>query len=227
MRETKAKDIKFKEVVFAKGLCFYKVFWIFFVGCVLGVLAESLYCFLLFGKFEIRWGVIYGPFNPVYGFGIVIMTFLLLKISKLSNLKIFLFSAFLGGVYEYFCSFFQEFFLGTISWNYKGTFLNFGGRTNFTYSVCWGLLGLFWIRLAYPKISDWIESFPTKFGKISTWVLFFFMILNIFFSSAAVWRYSRRSQGIKPKSSFEIFLDKHFKDDLIGFAYPNIVVTKR
>ena len=32
---------------FAHGLNFYKLFWIFFVGCFLGVVIETLYCLCL------------------------------------------------------------------------------------------------------------------------------------------------------------------------------------
>ena len=224
MKSIENKDTKGN---FAKGLCFYKLCWIFLVGCVLGVLAETLYCLFLGGKFEIRWGVIYGPFNPVYGIGMVIMTIALKRFVKLSNIKIFILSAFLGGLYEYFCNFFQELTLGTISWNYKEAVFSFGGRTSLLYSLCWGALGLLWIKCAYPKISNWIESFPEKLGKISTWILAVFMFFNMLISSVAVWRYSGRSNGIKARNKFEIFLDKNFNDNLICFAYPNMRVIKK
>lgn len=50
---------------FASGLNFYKLFWIFLIGSFFGVVAETLWCFIVQHKFEIRWGLIYGPFNPV------------------------------------------------------------------------------------------------------------------------------------------------------------------
>ena len=49
---------------FATGLCFYKLFWIFLVGCVIGCLVEMLWCYLNEGFFESRQGLIYGPFFP-------------------------------------------------------------------------------------------------------------------------------------------------------------------
>lgn len=226
MVESVKRKSKVKSI-FAEGLCFYKLFWIFFIGCILGVLIETLYCLFLGGKFEIRWGVIYGPFNPVYGFGMVIMTLVLKKFIKLKSVKMFFLSAFLGGFYEYLCNFFQELALGTVSWNYSGSILSFGGRTSISYSLCWGALGLAWIKYAYPKISSLIESFPLRFGKIITWVLSVFMFFNMFISSAAVWRYSSRNHGIKAKNRFEMFLDRNFNDDLICFAYPNMKIVEK
>lgn len=213
--------------VFAKGLCFYKLFWIFIVGCVVGVLTETLYCLILGGNFEVRWGVIYGPFNPVYGFGTVLTTIVLYRFSKLSKLKIFLSSMLLGGAYEYLCSFFQEITLGTISWNYEGKFFNLGGRTSLGYILCWGFLGLLWVKNIYPKVSDWIESFPLKVGKVLSWILFIFMVFNMIISSLAVYRYSSRYSNITAKNNFETFLDKAYPDEMLKRVYPNMKIVKR
>lgn len=218
---------KTKENVFAKGICFYKLFWVFLVGCVVGVLAETLYCLILGGNLEVRWGVIYGPFNPVYGFGAVLITIVLYKFSELNKFKVFVLSMILGGTYEYLCSFLQEFTLGTISWSYEGKSFNFGGRTSLAYILCWGILGLIWLKYAYPKVSSWIESFPIKLGKISTWILFIFMVFNMSISSFAVHRYSERYSGIPPKNKFEIFLDKTYPDSVLKRVYPNMKVVKK
>ena len=216
-----------KKIIFAKGICFNKLFWIFLVGCVVGVLIETLYCLILGGHFEVRWGVIYGPFNPVYGFGTVIITLALNKFSNSSKLKIFVLSVFLGGAYEYFCSFFQEITLGAVSWNYKEANFNFSGRTTLTYAFCWGLLGLVWIKKIYPRISDWIESFPHRLGKVSTFFLLWFMVFNMLVSSAAVWRYSNRSNGILPKNRLEFILDDLYPNEVIKRVYPNMKVIKK
>ena len=51
---------------FAHGLNFYKLFFIFMIGCVVGYCIEMLWCYLRLGYFESRQGLIYGPFSPVY-----------------------------------------------------------------------------------------------------------------------------------------------------------------
>lgn len=69
-----------KEEKFANGFCFYKLFLIFIIGCIFGVIYEELilnfFRFLINGEFHIepRRGLLYGPFSPVYGFGAVIMS---------------------------------------------------------------------------------------------------------------------------------------------------------
>ncbi|MBQ8333199.1 MAG: hypothetical protein IJX93_05440, partial [Clostridia bacterium] len=57
------------EVSFAHGLNFYKLFWVFTIGCFIGVVIETFWCLLRYRKLESRKGLVWGPFNLVYGFG--------------------------------------------------------------------------------------------------------------------------------------------------------------
>lgn len=50
-------------------MTFYKLFWVFFIGCFAGVVLETIYCLIQRGHYESRVGLIYGPFNLVYGIG--------------------------------------------------------------------------------------------------------------------------------------------------------------
>ena len=52
-----------RERSFAHGLNFYKLFWVFLIGCFLGVIIELIWCAVLYQKFESRAGLIYGPFT--------------------------------------------------------------------------------------------------------------------------------------------------------------------
>ena len=73
-REDKEKS----AIPFASGMGFERQFWVFVFGCVLGVAVEVLWCWLKTGTIESRSGLIYGPFNPVYGGGALLMTVLML-----------------------------------------------------------------------------------------------------------------------------------------------------
>ena len=59
---------------FAAGVNFYKLVWVFIIGCVLGFVIEEAWCLLTKHVWESRKGLIYGPFSQVYGFGAVLMT---------------------------------------------------------------------------------------------------------------------------------------------------------
>lgn len=218
--------VKPKRDTFASGLGFYKLFWVFFIGCIAGVLIETAYCLILGGAFEIRWGVIYGPFNPAYGIGAVVMTIVLSRLTKVRDLWIFLICTCIGGTYEYLCSLMQEIIFGTVSWDYNGTQINFGGRTNLLYAMCWGLLGLAWVRYVYPNLSDLIERIPKKIGKILTWILFVFMILNMAISGLAIWRQADRKVGVPSSTWLTQFLDETYPDEFLKKIYPNMKCVK-
>ncbi len=207
---------------FAYGLCFSKLFWLFMIGNVLGFVIETLWCLVTGRGFQLRVGVVLGPFIPVYGFGAVVITLCLYRLYKARDLKLFLISAVIGGAFEYLCSLFQEVAFGTVSWEYSGTTLNIGGRTNLEFALCWGLLGLIWIKDLYPRISKWIEKIPKKTGGILTAVTCVFIVLDMAVSCAAVARQSERRQGIPADSHMDQLMDQIFTDERLKVIYPNM-----
>lgn len=207
---------------FARGLCFYKLFWIFLLGCVLGVVVETLWCYWTRSCIESRSGVLYGPFNPVYGFGAVALTLGLQRISKKGRLWIFLGSMLLGGGVEYLCSLVQEMSFGTLSWEYSGTFMNLNGRTNLMFAFFWGALGLLWIQFFYPLLSKGVERIPKKTGIRLTWILVIFMIVNMAVSGLAVARWSERTRGVPASNAAAVLIDQKYPDPLMKRVYPNV-----
>ena len=125
------------EGSFADGMNFYKLFWIFVIGYFLGVVIETLWCLIRYRKLESRKGLVWGPFNLVYGFGALVMTLGLYPLRDNRDLFIFAAGALLGGVFEYICSVVQEKVTGTISWDYRNFPLNLHGRINLLYCFFW------------------------------------------------------------------------------------------
>ena len=211
---------------FAHGLNFYKLVWIFIIGCIIGFVVETIWCYVQYGHFESRKGLIYGPFSPVYGFGGVLLTLSLYRLRERNGLLAFAASAVIGAAFEYLCSWFQEIVFGTISWEYGDTPLNLGGRTNFQYAVFWGLLGMIFIKHTYPFLSRWIERIPNRVGKILTWVLVVFLVLDMLISSLAVRRWTNRILGEPPANAASALLDRLYPDDMMEWIYPNMAVVE-
>lgn len=211
--------------VFAKGICFDKIFWVFFVSALLGDLIETFYCRAVGGVWMSRSSVLYGPFSIVWGIGAVALTLVLSRFAHKADRYIFLIGALLGGVYEYTCSVFTEIFLGTVFWDYSHMPFNIGGRTNLLYMVFWGILSVVWIKLIYPNISKVIEKIPPLAGTVVTWILIAFMICNVLISAMAMVRYTERQDGITADNVIEEFLDTTYKDELIEKVWPNMVIT--
>lgn len=212
--------------VFARGICFYKIVWVFFVSALLGDFIETLYCWALEGSLMSRSSVLYGPFSVVWGIGAIVLTIVLSKFEKKPKYYIFLVGAVIGGVYEYICSLFTEVFLGSVFWDYSWMPLNIGGRTNLLYMVFWGGLSVVWVKLIYPKMSALIEKIPDLQGRVITWILIVFMICNTLISAMAMVRYVKRQDGIEARNAVEVFLDLNYEDEIIEKVWPNMVITR-
>ncbi len=207
---------------FARGINFYKIFIIFFAGCFAGVVWEMLWCLLSNGYVESRSGLVYGPFNLVYGVGAAVLTLALYRYRNRSWLLSFLGGILIGSLVEYVCSWGQETFFGSRSWDYSNEFLNLSGRICLKCSLFWGVLGVWWIKSVYPLLSKWILNIPQRIGKALTWVLCVFMAVNSLVSLAAVTRWSERVYGVEADSALEEFIDERFPDERMERVYPNM-----
>lgn len=218
---------KSNNQIFACGLNFYKLFWIFLIASIIGTIVEAIWCYITLGIIEARKGVIYGPLSPIYGYGAVLMTLCTFKIAKKRDLYIFLICMVIGGVFEWVCSFVQETFLHTISWDYSDTQVNIGGRTNLLFAFCWGILGLLWVKDLYPLLSNLIEKIPKKIGIIITWPLLILVAFDIGISAFAINRKTERYYNIEASNSFEKFLDKHYPDERLDKIFSGLTIVEK
>lgn len=213
--------VKAQIISFASSLNVYKVFWVFLLGCFIGDIYEIILHFIKFGEIVTRQGVLYGPFNPVYGFGAVIFE---LVFYRVKNLKVvFLASAILGASFEYLCSFWQEKIFGTVSWDYSHHFMNFQGRTSLYVACFWGLCGVAFVLWLIPFFDKYIEKIPNKIGIPLSWVLAIFMIVNMLLSAVVVYRYTERNRGIPAENEVIQVIDKWYPDEKVKKAYPNML----
>lgn len=218
--QEKAEDI-LREGKFAEGCGFYKLFWLFLIGSLLGDITETLFCRLTAGVWMFRSSLVWGPFSVVWGFAIVLATALLYKDRDKPDRHIFLIGTFLGGAYEYICSVLSELVFGQVFWDYSAIPFNLGGRINLLYCFFWGIAAVVWIKGLYPHFADWIEKIPKAAGYIATWILVAFMAANILVSAAALIRYGARDGGPAVSSGWEHIIDTHFDDATMKQLYPN------
>ncbi len=205
-----------------EGVNIYTLFGIFFVGCVLGVLVEMLWCLFRYHKLESRKGLVWGPFNLVYGFGAVLMTLGLLPFLDRPPVVLFTVGAVIGGAYEYICSVVQEKVVGTVSWDYSELPLNLHGRISLLYCSFWGVLALCWGQTLYPVILDLLSYIPdtlavplTRFGVV-------FFTLDTIQSTLVICRMNSRMQGIPATNRLWKWYDKHYPDKRVRRIYPNM-----
>lgn len=230
------KDVNNGAQSFASGLNIYKLLWVFILGCMIGVLFETLYVFFMDGVWMRRSGMLYGPFNQVYGFGAVLFTLVLYRFRHKNAFLIFLASALIGGAFEYVCSWVQQLAFGSVSWEYSDMPANIGGRTNLFYMGGWGVMGLMFISHFWPWLSEMIERIPNTMmfkgkrsgnmliitGKTVTIALSALLAVNLALSGLAVYRAGMRNAGHPPANFITRWADETWPDEVMAEKYPSL-----
>ena len=127
-----------------------------------------------------------------------------------------------GSIVEYVCSWGQEFFFGSRSWDYSNLPFNLNGRICLLYSVFWGVLGVLWIKNIYPRMAKVILRIPNRAGKILTWCLTAFLVFNAVMSFLAVDRWSQRVNDVPAPNAFWEFIDDRFPDERMEKIFANM-----
>lgn len=210
-----------KEPKFAEGFCFYKVFLVYIIGCMIGTYYEEILTFCRSGQWLSRQGIIYGPFNPVYGFGFLIFTVLLCRNTKRKWYWTYLYACLIGGATEMVSSWIGEYIFKANAWDYSDKFLNIMGRTTIPYMLFWGAGGLIFVKLVYPALSKFIELLPKRVGNAIMPTFLIFVALSHVVSYTALFRYGTRSEGKVASNTIEKVLDEHFDDNFMKQYYDN------
>ena len=206
-------------------LDFFNLFWIFVVCCVLGLLIETVYHAIVFGGYQDRAGVLYGPFSPIYGFGAVLMTVALNRFHNKPIAIIFLVSAIIGGAFEYLTSWFMQFAFGIVAWDYTGTFLSIDGRTNFVFMCMWGVLGCLWVKLLLPRMLKLVNMIPWNWRYSVTTVCAALMIANGAMTLFALDSWYQREAGHEPTNAIERFCAEHYDNDFMEHRFQSMSIN--
>lgn len=208
-------------------LNFFNLFWIFVVCCVLGLIIETVYHVVVVdpGHYEDRAGMLFGPFSPIYGFGAVLMTMALNRFHKAPLAVIFLVSALIGGAFEYAVSWFMQFAFGIVAWDYTGTFLSIGGRTNGMFMCMWGVLGLIWVKFCLPWMLKLVNRIPWNWRYSLTTICAVLMIVDGAMTLMALDRWYQREAGsTTTDTAVASFFDDHFDNTYMEHRFQSMSI---
>lgn len=208
---------------------YFTMFWLFVAGSIIGLGIETLYHLIVFGGWESRAGLVWGPFSPIYGSGAVLLTLFLNRYYHSHNLVIFLVSMVVGSAIEYVTSWGMETFWRAIAWDYTGTFGSIQGRTNFFFGMMWGMLGLVWVRIIMPVVKRIFSHIDSKntIARVLTVLMSAFMAVNIVCTCLALDRQSQRMAGIPATDPIQKACDDVFPDSYLEARFQNMTVTAK
>lgn len=202
-------------------ITFWKLMWIFVVASVVGLVLEDIFHVILYGGYESRAGMVWGPFSPIYGFGAALLTLFLNRFWHSHNVIIFTIAMIVGSTLEFVTSLGLELLFGAVAWDYSGTFGSIAGRTNFVFGVMWGLLGLAWVRIVLPGIKLCFDKvdFKNRCVKIVSIAMLIFLVIDGIITIGAFNRQSERANDIPASTPIQQFYDDCFPADWMGVRF--------
>lgn len=203
-------------------LNFFNLFWIFVIGSVVGLALETVYHAVLWGAFENRAGLLWGPFSPIYGTGAAFLTIGLNRYWRSPAWKVFLVGGLIGSLVEYATSWYLEKALGVIAWDYSQTFGNVNGRVNVFFFFVWGLLGLLWIRTLLPLTMRLVDAIRFDWRAWLTIAMFCFMLVDQCMTLLTTDCWSRRHSGREPATAVEIWCAESFGDEYMESRFQSM-----
>ncbi|EFA22293.1 putative ABC transporter permease [Bifidobacterium gallicum] len=208
-------------------LNFFNIFWMFVAASVFGLVIETIFHLIVFGQWQDRAGMLWGPFSPIYGFGAVLMTVFLNHLYKSSPLLIFCASAVIGGAFEYFTSWFMQTAFGITAWNYSNEWGNIDGRTSVMFMAMWGLLGMVWVKWLLPPLLKLIQMIPWKVRYWLTAVCFVLILIDGVMTLMALDAWFGRMAGLPQTSPVAKFFAHYFDDQFMQNRFQTMTLNPK
>ena len=228
------------------GISLWRLLAYFIIYSFIGFVIETLFALFMYNVLESRQSFLYGPFCGIYGVGAVIMIMFLNKYFNKNNHILFLGGFIVGSVVEYLISLIGEMMLNVRWWDYSNRFLNINGRICLLYSIFWGLLAIYLMRVINPRVDKLINWLKTKINinvaktltLITTILLFIDCVASGFAISFCLIRKSvennlniaNKEQTIEAynkiygNEKLKEFIYKYWNDEKMVLTYPNLTL---
>ena len=159
----------------------------FFVYSFLGFFFESIVTKIMGNKFES--GVMFGPYTPVYGFGVI----LIIVLSKylfynlhmprwIETVIVFIVLFFTLTLLEWIGGIFIEKVFGTVFWDYSRFKFHIGHYIALEVSLAWAFLSILLIYFVHPHLDKFIH-------KIPVYLTYIFIIIFLIDTTCTILKY--------------------------------------
>ncbi len=162
------------------------IFLYFIIYSFLGWLCECIYCSIPEKKFINR-GFLLGPYCPIYGFGALLVLYLLHPFA--SNIIVLYFAGVIvTSILEYITSWVMEVIFHTKWWDYSSYRFNIHGRVCLRNSILFGFLSILVFCYIHPHIVTFIEDIPSSYKWIICVAIGCFFIYDLINTTMALLR---------------------------------------
>lgn len=219
--------------MFIFGIDIRIYFLLFIAYSFLGWLMEVIGKLIQLKKFINR-GFLIGPYCPIYGYGSILITFLLKKYTE-DPITLFFMAILLCGTLEYLTSYFMEKIYHARWWDYSQRKFNINGRVCLNTIIPFGLLGMFIIYVSNPFLIDKIQMLPEIWLNIIFWALLIIYIVDNIVSTNIIRYVGKTTKEIGQDLDNTEEITKKVKEILTGksalyrrllSAYPKIQSIK-
>lgn len=173
------------------GLDIRVYFLLFMVYSILGWSMEVICKFIQYKRFINR-GFLVGPYCPIYGYGALLITFLLEQYVN-DPFVLFIMAILICGTLEYLTSFFMEKIYKARWWDYSQKKFNINGRVCLETIIPFGILGLLIMYILNPFFIENIEKIPNIWLNILFWLFLAVYILDNIISEVVI-RYVKKTE---------------------------------
>ncbi len=182
-----AKNWAIEEVF---RISYYEILCFFLIYSFFGWCLEVVYQAIEHGKFINR-GFLNGPYCPIYGFGVIIVTGALDPI-KSNAVLLFFGSVILTSILEFITGFVLEKIFHMHWWDYSEEKFNLSGYICLKFSLLWGVACLVVVRIIHPTVTVFVDKFPSTAGIIIISVYMIGVASDMIVTVLAIIHFKRR-----------------------------------
>ena len=182
----------------------FTLFYYFVIYSFMGWCIETVYATINKREFVNR-GFLHGPFCPIYGFG-TLSIIVLLKPIETNYIFLFLGSVFLTSFIEYITGYILETAFNSTWWDYSDNSYNLHGRICLSFSIIWGFVSMFILKVVHPYIDYIVHLIPPYTGRIIFYITLVYFIID--FTITVITIFKLRSLLTQLNTAYSDLTDK-------------------
>ena len=164
----------------------FTLFCYFIIYSFMGWCIETVYATINKKEFVNR-GFLHGPLCPIYGFGTLSIIVLLNPIDT-NYFLLFLGSVFLTSFIEYITGYILETSFNSTWWDYSDKSYNFHGRICLSFSIIWGLVSMFILKVVHPYIINVVNLIPPNRDSTIFYIALLYLIMDFIITVITIFK---------------------------------------